>query len=130
MPDEHFSRLAAAATPAEQAAVSAAALTRRHCLCQEEDGAPACECLIPVTREQVGRLRAYQAQRHGRTVVCSGLAGQWMAALSAFLPAGEDPAGTWLRDPFALPPEADLCHAADLGNLLDLLGAPPAAALS
>jgi hypothetical protein len=53
-----------------------------------------------------------------------------MAALSAFLPAGENPAEAWMRDPFALPPEADLRHAVNLGNLLDVLGAPSAAALS
>lgn len=40
MPSEDFRRPVAAPTPVEQAAVSAAALTRRACLCQEEDGAP------------------------------------------------------------------------------------------
>lgn len=130
MLDKHFGRPAATATPAEQAAVSEAALTRRRCVCQEEDGAPPCACPLPVTREQVGRLRAYRAQQHDRTVMCSELAGQWMAALTAFLPASENPAEAWLLDPFALPPEADLRHSTDLGSLLDMLGAPPAAALS
>jgi hypothetical protein len=78
----------------------------------------------PVTREQVGRLLAYQAQRPGRAVICSELAGHWMAALSVFLPAGDNPVEAWMRDPFTLPPEADLRHAADLGDLLDMLGAP------
>jgi hypothetical protein len=99
-------------------------------VCQEENGAPPCQCAIPVTREQVGRLRAYQTQQHGRTLICSELACEWMAALTAFLPAGEDPVMAWLLDPFALPPEADLRHSADLGDLLDMLDAPPAAALS
>jgi hypothetical protein len=130
MSDGDFRRLTAAGTPAEQAAVSAAALTRRRCLCQEEDGAPPCECTLPVTREQVGRLHAYQARQHDRTLVASEQAVEWMAALTAFLPAGDDPVITWMRDPFALPTEADLRHAADLGDLLDMLGAPPAAALS
>lgn len=53
-----------------------------------------------------------------------------MAALAAFLPAGENPVLAWMSDPFDLPPEADLRHAGDLGHLLDMLGAPPAAALS
>jgi hypothetical protein len=127
MPDEAFNRLAASA---EQAVVSAATLTRRRCLCQEEEGAPPCACAPPVTREQVGRLLAYLAQQPGRAVICSELVGEWLAALSAFLPAGENPVEAWMRDPFALPPEADLRHAIDLGNLLDLLGAPSVAALS
>jgi hypothetical protein len=127
MPDEAFNRLVA---PAEQAVFSAAVLTRRRCLCQEEGEAVPCECAPPVTREQVGRLLAYQAQQPGRAVICSELAGEWMAALSVFLPAGENPVEAWMRDPFALPPEADLRHAVDLGDLLDILGAPSAAALS
>jgi hypothetical protein len=127
MPDEASTRLVA---PAEQAVVSAATLTRRRCLCQEEEGAPPCACAPSVTREQVGRLRAYLAQQPGRAVICSELVGEWMAALSAFLPAGEDPVETWMRDPLALPPEADLRHATDLGDLLDMLGAPSVAALS
>jgi hypothetical protein len=127
MPDEASNRPVA---PAEQAVASVAALTRRRCLCQEEEGAPPCACAPPVTREQAGRLRAYLAQRPGRAVISSELAGEWMAVLSAFLPAGEDPVEAWMRDPFALPPEADLRHATDLGDLLDLLGAPSVAALS
>jgi hypothetical protein len=47
MPDEAFNRLVASA---EQAVVSAATLTRRRCLCQEEEGAPPCACAPPVTR--------------------------------------------------------------------------------
>jgi hypothetical protein len=127
MPDESFKRLVA---PAEQAVVSAAALTRRRCVCQEEEGAPPCACAPPVTREQVGRLLAYLAQQSGRAVICSELTGEWMAALSAFLPAGENPVERWMRDPFALPPTADLWHAVDLGDLLDMLGVPSAAAFS
>jgi 8-oxo-dGTP diphosphatase len=116
--------------PAEHAAISAASLTRQRCLCQEEPGTPPCECAPPVTREQVGRLRAYQAQHPARTIICSELAGQWMAALSAFLPAAPDPVEAWMRAPFALPPQADLRHAGDLDDLLDMLGAPAVAALS
>jgi hypothetical protein len=127
MPDQAFDRLVA---PAEQAVVSRVALTRRRCLCQEEEGAPPCACAPPVTREQVGRLRAYLAQQPGRAVICSELTGEWMAALSAFLPARENPVEAWLRDPFALPSEADLRHAIDLGHLLDILGVPSAAVLS
>lgn len=115
---------------AERSVVSAVGLSLRRCPCQEQKGAAPCTCASLVTREQVGRLRAYLAQQPGRAVICSELAGQWMAALSAFLPAGENPVEAWMRDPFALPPEADLRHAADLGELLDILGAPPAAALS
>ena len=115
---------------AEQAFVSAVGLSRRRCLCQEEEGAAPCVCAPPVTREQVGRLRACLAQHPGRAVICSELTGQWIAALSAFLPAGENPVEAWMRDPFALPPEAGLQHAAGLGELLGMLGAPSAAALS
>jgi 8-oxo-dGTP diphosphatase len=118
------------ATPAEEAAISAAILTRQRCVCQEEEGAPPCECAPPVTREQIGRLLAYLAEHPGRTVICSELVGQWMAALSVFLPAGPDPLEAWMRQPFALPPQADLLHADDLHDLLDKLGAPSAAALS
>jgi hypothetical protein len=114
---------------AEQAVVSAASLSRRRCLCQEEEGAAPCECAPPVTREQVGRLRACLAQQPGRAVICSELTGQWMAALSAFLPTAEDPVEAWMRDPFALPPKTDLQHATDLSELLEILGAPRAAAL-
>jgi len=127
MPDEAFSRLVA---PAEQAVVSAVGLTRRRCVCQEEEEAAPCECAPPVTREQICRLRAYQARQPGRAVICSELSGQWMAALSVFLPAGENPVEMWMRDPFALLPEADLRYAVELDDLLDMLGAPSAAALS
>jgi hypothetical protein len=56
-----------------------------------------------------------------------------MSALPGCLPPGEDGEDrvlAWLRDPRALPPSAGLRSAADLGTLLDTLGAPPAAALS
>jgi hypothetical protein len=36
----------------------------------------------------------------------------------------------WLQAPFGLPTAADLHHAAELNTLLDLLGAPAAAAMS
>jgi hypothetical protein len=55
------------------------------------------------------------------------LAGQWMAALSAFLPARENPAEAWMHEPFALPSEADLRHAIDVRDLLDMLSASSAA---
>lgn len=47
-----------------------------------------------------------------------------------FLPESEDPILAWLQAPFDIPPATDLHHACDLGTLLDMLGAPPAAALS
>ncbi len=51
-------------------------------------------------------------------------------ALSAHLPDGEDPFEAWLLEPFNLPAAADLRHAGDLGELLDMLDAPAAAAMS
>lgn len=53
-----------------------------------------------------------------------------MSALADFLPPGpdeEDRVLAWMSAPCALPPDADLRSSADLGELLDMLGAPPAA---
>jgi hypothetical protein len=85
---------------------------------------------MPVTREQVGRLRAYVALQPDRAVAYSKLADEWLAVLHSFLPTSDDPILTWLQAPFDVPPTADLHHASDLGTLLDMLGAPPAAVLS
>jgi hypothetical protein len=117
----------------EDAAVSAAAALRRQCVCREDPGNGPCECAVPVTREQVGRLRAYAAQHPERAVIRSELAEKWMSALLDFLPPGadgEDRVLAWMADPYALPPAAGLRSSADLGTLLDLLEAPPAAAMS
>jgi hypothetical protein len=116
--------------PAEQAAISLARRARQRCICQEEVGAPPCDCAAPVTREQVGRLHAYLQLGTGRAIIYSESASEWLAALRAFLPACDDPFEGWLREPFKVPPAADLRHASDLGTLLDMLGAPPVAALS
>jgi hypothetical protein len=118
----------------EQAVVSAARAARAQCICQEEgdDGGP-CGCAVPVTREQVGRLRAYAGQHPERAFIMSELASAWMSALADFLPPGdgdEDRVLAWMSDPYVLPPAADLRSSADLGELLDMLGAPPAAVLS
>ncbi len=117
----------------EQAAVTAASATRARCICQEAPDNGPCTCPLPVTREQVGRLRAYAAQHPERAIIMSELAGQWMSALLDSLPPapdGEDRVLAWMHDPYTLPPAADLQAAADLGELLDTLGAPPAAAMS
>jgi len=85
---------------------------------------------VPVTREQVGRLHAYADQHPERAFIMSELEGAWMSALADFLPPGpdeEDRVLAWMSAPCALPPDADLRSSADLGELLDMLGAPPAA---
>jgi hypothetical protein len=124
-----------ASTPGdrEDAAVSTVATLRRQCVCQEDPDNGPCECAVPFTREQVGRLRAYAAQHPERAIILSELTEEWMSALLDFLPPGkdgEDPVLAWMRDPCALPPAAGLQSAANLGTLLDLLGAPPGAAMS
>jgi hypothetical protein len=115
----------------EQAAITAAA--SRQCICQEDpDNAP-CDCALPVTREQAGRLHAYASQHPERVVIMSEPQSAWMSALVDFLPPapdGEDRVVAWMSDPRAAPPAADLRSSADLGELLDLLGAPPAPARS
>jgi hypothetical protein len=116
--------------PAEQAAIIMARLMRQQCVCQEEAAAPPCECAAPVTRAQIGRLRAYRALHPEREFVYSERAGEWLAALGASLPADDNAVTAWLLDPFALPPAADLHHAGDLGTLLDALDALPTATLS
>jgi hypothetical protein len=83
-----------------------------------------------VTREQLGSLRAYTAQHPERAFICSEVSGEWMTALRSHLPPGEDPVLAWMLAPYGLPQAADLRSSADLGELLDMLGALPAAALS
>lgn len=117
----------------EDPAVGTAAALRRQCVCQEDPDNGACECAVPITREQVGRLRAYAAEHPERAIILSELAGEWMSALLDFLPPGADGEErllAWMNDPYALPPAADLRSSPDLGTLLDLLGASPAAAMS
>ena len=118
------------ATSAEQTAIHLARLAYTQCICQEEAGALACDCLAPVTRAQLGRVQAYLALHPERAVIYSELAGEWLVALLAFLPESEVPLGAWLHEPFAVRPEADLRHASDLEVLLDLLDAPSSASLS
>jgi hypothetical protein len=88
---------------------------------------------VPVTREQAGRLRAYAGQHPEWAFIMSELEGAWMSALRDFLPPGgddEDRVLAWMNDPRALSPAADLRSSADLDELLDMLGAAPAAAQS
>jgi hypothetical protein len=116
--------------PAEETAINVARLTRQQCICQEEPDALSCDCAVPVTREQIGRLQGYLSLHPDRVAIYSELAGEWLAALRAFLPESEDSLEAWLHAPFDLPQTADLQHASDLGVLLDMLAAPPVAALS
>jgi hypothetical protein len=117
----------------EDAAVSAAAALRRQCLCQDDPGSGTCACPVPVTREQAGRLRAYIARHPERAFILSDVEGAWISALRDFLPPGaddEDRILAWMTAPRALSPAADLRSSPDLSELLDVLGAPPAAAMS
>jgi hypothetical protein len=112
----------------KQAPITAA---RQQCICQEDPGNGPCSCALPVTREQASRLHAYAAQHPERVVIMSEPQGAWMSALQDFLPPapdGQDRVLAWMSDPRALPPAAGLRSSADLGELLDLLGAPPARA--
>jgi hypothetical protein len=66
-------------------------------------------------------------------VIMSELTGEWMSALLACLPPAEDDEErvlAWMRAPYALPLAADLRSSADLGTLLDMLGAPSTAVMS
>ena len=114
----------------ETTAIVRANLLRKRCMCQEEVGASPCDCVTPVTREQIGRLRTYLVLNWDRAVIYSESASEWLAALHAFLPTSEDPLEAWLDEPFNLPAAADLQHSRDLGTLLDMLGAPSAAVMS
>jgi hypothetical protein len=116
--------------PQEQHAINLAALVRQQCICQEEADAQPCDCAPPVTRDQIGRLRAYLSLNADRAVIYSESASEWLAALHPFLPASEDPIEAWLLEPFNLPEAADLHHATDLGGLLDMLNAPAVGAMS
>jgi len=104
--------------------------TRERCICQEEPNASPCDCEPPVTREQMGRLHAYLALHPERGVIYSELVGEWLAVLHAHLPVSKNPTEAWLNDPLNVPTEGELCRSIDLGALLDLLGAPPAATIS
>lgn len=115
---------------AESAVIVRANLARNRCICQEEEDPAPCDCAAPVTREQVGRLRAYLSVNTDRSVIYSESASEWLAALREFLPESEDPFEAWLREPFNLPQAADLRHAHDLGVLLDVLNAPAVAVMS
>jgi hypothetical protein len=117
-------------TPQEQKIIALARSIREQCICQEEPDAPPCGCTPPVTRDQLGRLRAYLALNADRAVIYSELASVWLAALHEFLPKSEDPFEAWLHEPFNVPEAADLHQAEDLGTLLDMLDAPAAAAMS
>jgi hypothetical protein len=78
-------------TPSDTEQVTITA--RRQCICLEDPGNGACDCALPVTREQAGRLHAYATQHPERVVIMSEPQGEWMSALLDFLPpapAGED----------------------------------------
>jgi len=117
----------------EAAAISASVALRRQCICQEDPANGPCACAQPVTREHVGWLRAYAAQHPERVIILSETEGTWMSALLDFLPPGAtDPERVlaWMRAPHDLPPAAELRSSASLGELLDILGAPPSAIMS
>jgi hypothetical protein len=117
----------------EDIAVQLSAAARRQCICQEEPDSGPCEHAAPVTREQLGRLRAYAESHSERAFIMSEITGEWMSALTDFLPPGanvEDRVLAWMGDPYALPVTAGLLASASLGDLLDMLSAPPVAALS
>jgi hypothetical protein len=112
----------------EQAAIT----TRQQCICEEDPGNTPCDCALPVTRGQASRLHAYASQHPERVVIMSEPQGAWMSALLDFLPPapdGQDRVTAWMSNPRALPPAAGLRSSTDLGELLDLLGAPPARAM-
>jgi hypothetical protein len=116
--------------PREVTAITLANQARQRCICLEDDDVTVCQCPTPITRELFARLHAYAALQPDRVVAYSELADEWITVLHAFLPPSDDPILAWLQAPFDVPPEADLQHAVDLGTLLDVLGAPPAAVLS
>ena len=116
--------------PRDATAIAKANQARQRCICQEEVDAAPCGCAAPVTREQIGRLQTYLSLNPDRAVIYSESVSEWLAALYAFFPTSEDPFEAWLAEPFSLPPEANLHHSADLGQLLDMLGAPAAAVMS
>ena len=112
---------------AEQAAITAASTGRNSCLCQADGQDETHQEGQPVSRIQVDRLKAYATQHPERSIIYSIPEGIWMAALRTFLPASAE---AWLEDPWNVPKDADLRHAAGLDELLDDLGAPPIAGLS
>jgi hypothetical protein len=117
----------------EAAAVSAAAALRQQCICQEDPANGPCACTQPVTREHVGWLRAYAAQHPERVIILSEAESTWMSALLDFLPPGASAPErvlAWMRAPCDLPPAAELRSSVSLGELLDMLGAPPPAVMS
>lgn len=117
----------------DAAAISAANAARRQCVCQEDPANGPCACALPVTREEVGWLRAYAVQHPERVIILSETEGAWMSALLDFLPSGADDAErvlAWMSAPYALPPAAGLRSSTSLGELLDMLGAPAPTAKS
>jgi hypothetical protein len=117
----------------EDRALQLSAAARRQCICQEDPDSGPCEHAAPVTREQLGRLRAYATTHPERAFIMSEITGEWMSALADSLPPGvnaEDRVLAWMHAPYELPPTADLRASADLAGLLDMLGAPQPAAMS
>jgi hypothetical protein len=117
----------------EDIAVQLSAAARRQCICQEEPDSGPCTHAAPITREQLGRLHAYAESHPERAFIMSEITGEWMSALTDFLPSGadaEDRVLSWMGDPYALPTAARLRASASLGELLDMLSAPPVSALS
>jgi hypothetical protein len=95
----------------EGAAVTAAGAARARCICEEDPDNGLCAHTVPISREQVGRLRAYAAQHPERAFIMSELTGEWMTALTNLLPEGadgEDRVLAWMRAPYALPPAAGM----------------------
>jgi hypothetical protein len=116
--------------PREDIALRAASLARNRCICLDAEDISSCQCPVPVTRVQAGRLRVFAVLRPDWAVVYSVLAAEWLAARVAFLPQGDDPVAAWLRAPFDVPPEAGLRHAGGLDALLDGMGTPATEDLS
>ena len=116
--------------PREITAIDLANQVRRRCICLEGADTTVCECPVPITREQVGRLNAYVSLHPERAIIYSEVADEWLAALHAFFPESDNPILAWLLEPFGLPAEADLQHASSLDALLDTLGAPPVSVMS
>jgi hypothetical protein len=70
---------------ADETAIFMAGLLRKQCIC-EEGGGSECKCPVPITREQVTRLKAYQSLRPDQVVIYSEKIGRWMSAVLAYLP--------------------------------------------
>jgi hypothetical protein len=83
----------------EATAIILASQARQRCICLEDD-TPSCQCQVPITREQIERLRAFLLLRPDWAVAYSELADEWVAARHASLPLSQDPIGAWLDEPF------------------------------